>query len=46
MKFGRNPIKNDYVRVTTTANGCKLIGGCHFVGRLDYRLSDKTHIQT
>ena len=46
MKFGRNSIKNDLERVTTTADGCKLIHGGHFIGNLDYGLSDTTHIQT
>ena len=27
--------------MTTTADGCKLIGGGHFVGHLDYRTSEK-----
>ena len=44
MKFGRNLIKNDLVRVTTTVDGCKLIGGGHFVDHLSYRLSEKTHL--
>ena len=43
MKFGRNLIKNDQVRVTKTADGCKEIGGGHLFGHLGYRLSDKTH---
>ena len=30
--------------MTTTAAGCKLIGGDHFVRHLGYLLSDKTHI--
>ena len=36
MKCGRNLIKNDLVRVITTSDGCKLIGGGHFVGHIDY----------
>ena len=27
--------------MTTTADGCKLIGGGHFVGHLDNRLAEK-----
>ena len=30
--------------MTTTGNGCKLIGGSHFVGHLDYCSSEKKNI--
>ena len=30
--------------MTTTADGCKLIGGGHFVGHLDHSLSEKKNI--
>ena len=30
--------------MTTTANKCKLKGGCHFVGHLDNRSSEKKNI--
>ena len=38
MKFGRNLIKNNYVRVTKTTNTDR---GGHFVGHLGYQLSGK-----
>ena len=38
MKFGRNLIKNIYVRVTKTTNTDR---GGHFVGHLGYQLSGK-----
>ena len=46
MKIGRVLKEDVLVRVTTTAEGRKLIGGGHFVCHLGYSLSDKTHILT
>ena len=43
MKFGRNLIKNDWVRVTMTAD---IERWRHFVGHLGYRMLDKTCIRT
>ena len=45
MKIGRNQNKNDYVRVTTTADERKMISGGHFVGHLGYSLSDKPQFE-
>ena len=47
IKCGKNKFKRTkLLRVTTTVDGCKMIGGSHFVTHLGYRLSKKKHLQT